>query len=78
MRFWDLWRGEEKKVRLKDLTVTYYEINQILNRVEKEYDKLHTSNKVTEKKVGRIGLIELKKIRLNFKDFIKKKYNYRE
>jgi NH3-dependent NAD+ synthetase len=78
MRFWDLWKTEEKKVRLKDFTVTYYEINQILNRVEKEYNELYSSKRAVEKKVGRIGLMELKKIRRNFKEFIKKKYNYTE
>ena len=78
MRFWDLWKTEEKKVRLKDFTVTYYEINQILNRVEKEYNELYSSKHTIEKKVGRIGLMELKKIRRNFKEFIKKKYNYTE
>ncbi len=78
MRFWDLWKAEEKKVRLKDLTLTYYEINQILNRVEKQYNELYFSDHAIEKKVGRIGLKELKKIRHNFKDFIKRKYNYTE
>ena len=77
MRFWDLWKGEEK-VRLKDLTLTYYEINQILNRTEREYAKLHASKNINEKKVGRIGLMQIRKIRVNFKDFIKIKYRYTE
>ena len=78
MQFWDLWRSKETRVKLKDLNLTYYEVNQILNRIDQEYSKLFSSGNHEEKKVGRIGLLVLKKTRNNFKEFIKKKYNYTE
>lgn len=73
MKFWDLFKKEEKeKVKVKNLTLTYYEIHQVINKIDEEYIALLKTSQGGE--VGRCGKLVLSKVRRSFKSFIKNKY----
>ena len=71
MKFWELFKKEEEKVKVKNLTLTYYEVHQVLNKLSEEYIKLSKTPQGSE--VGRYGKLIISKIRTSFKSFIKNK-----
>jgi len=78
MNFWNFFKGGEEKVKIKDLNLTYYEVSQILNKVDREYDDLLHSDSAHRKEVGTYGKFVIAKIKKKFKSFLEKKYKYIE
>ena len=48
MSFWDFWKTKEE-VKIKNLTLTYYEVNQILTKLDSEYRKQGSSKEEAER-----------------------------
>ena len=76
MRFWDLFRGEAEKVRIKDLHLTYYEIMQILNKEDVKYQSFLSSKDFNKKQMGSQGRLLISKLKKKFKSFTLNKYEY--
>ena len=75
MSFWDFWKTREE-VKIKDLTLTYYEVNQILGKLDSDYRKAANSKLEIERSAGRHGTFTMSKVKKTFKNFFKKKYNF--
>ena len=71
MKFWEIFKQEEK-VKVKNLTLTYYEVHQVLNKLNEEYSEAIKTPQSAE--VGRHGKLVLSKTKKAFKSFIKNKY----
>ena len=76
MGFWDFWETKEE-VKIKNLTLTYYEVNQILSKLDSDYKKQRDSDSSSERSVGRHGIFTVSKVRRTFKKFFKRKYKYK-
>ena len=74
MNFWSLFKKDEEKVKVKSLTLSYYEVHQVLNQLDEEYKKIITDKNHQQLEVARHGRLFISKIRKKIKSFIKNKY----
>ena len=76
MGFWNFWKTKEE-VKIKNLTLTYYEVNQILNKLDSDYGKQRNSSSDAERRAGTHGIFTISRVRRTFKKFFKRKYKYK-
>ena len=76
MGFWNFWKTKEE-VKIKNLTLPYYEVNQILNKLDSDYRKQMGSSSRAERNAGNHGIFTVSKVRRTFKKFFKRKYKYK-